>query len=63
MIRLVLHLLVLLMAAERWKPKNKDRWTPEASNYLMHMEVEWQIIYLEHCLDLDCSKHYQIKDY
>lgn len=62
MIRLVLHLLVLLMATERWKSRKKTDWTPEASHHLMHMEIEWQIIYLEHCLELDSSKHYQIKD-
>lgn len=35
-----------------------NRWTKEASQYLLSMDIEWQIILLEHCLELDCSRHH-----
>lgn len=66
MIRLVLHLLAFLMASERQPRKNQNKWTPAANEYLRNMDIEWQIIYLEHCLELDSSLHYQnneLQDY
>lgn len=66
MIRLVLHLLAFLMASERQPQKNLNKWTPAADKYLRSMDIEWQIMYLEHCLELDSSRHYQsneLRDY
>lgn len=29
------------------------------SHHLMHMNIEYKIGWLEHCLTLDCSRHYE----
>lgn len=55
MIGLIKGLLVRLMR-NHGNPHN--RWTKEASQYLLSMDIEWQIILLEHCLELDCSRHH-----
>lgn len=55
MFRLIRSLIAPLLRVQQ-NPRN--RWTKEASEYLLNMDIEWQIILLEHCLELDCSRHY-----
>lgn len=52
--------IVIDLVVNYQPPKNHfQRWTPEASQYLMNMDIEWKLIWLEHCLTLDCSRHYE----
>jgi len=48
--------LILRLTARHENPRY--RWTEEASDYLLNMDIEWQIILLEHCLSLDCGRHH-----
>jgi len=59
MFSLLRRILLSLIYSEQPRPKRRQFWSQEASDYLLNMDIEYKIVWLEHCLQLDCGKHYQ----
>ena len=56
--RLMLQYLRGMVAGEpRLQPILRLPLSEEARDYLLNMEVEWQVALLEHCLELPPSKY------
>lgn len=56
LIKRVIYQLIIHHEPKSTRPR---RWNGEASRYLLNMNIEYKIIWLEHCLQLDCGKHYE----
>lgn len=54
MLNRIMQMMRQLKAAQQSKFRHK-----EVSYHLMHMNIEYKIGWLEHCLTLDCGKHYE----
>ena len=58
--RLILQYLQAMVAGEpRLQPILRMPLSKEARDYLLNMEVEWQVALLEHCLELPPGKYPQ----
>ena len=56
--RLMLQYLRGMVAGEpRLQPVLRMPLSEEARDYLLNMEVEWQVALLEHCLELPPGKY------
>ena len=56
--RLILQYLQAMVAGEpRLQPVLRMPLSEEARQYLLDMEVEWQVALLEHCLELPPGKY------
>ena len=56
--RLMLQYLRAMVAGEpRLQPILRMPLSEEAREYLLNMEIEWQVALLEHCLELPPGKY------
>ena len=56
--RIMLQYLRAMVAGEpRLQPILRMPLSEEARDYLLNMEVEWQVALLEHCLELPPGKY------
>jgi hypothetical protein len=56
--RLMLQYLRAMVAGEpRLQPILRMPLSEEARDYLLNMEIEWQVALLEHCLELPPGKY------
>lgn len=59
MFEFIKRILIALVYSEKPRSSRRSFWSQEASDYLLNMDIEYKIVWLEHCLQLDCGKHYQ----